>query len=233
MKTRSVKIIGYIGFITILATIALFFILTEKRELIDWSSFCSILAVELILMLGLIILESKSGNRGVLLLRSGIYSVLGLYTFISIVVSILFMFTFREGTKYLIAIQIVLLAIVLITIVLIYFSSEHVGEANASTLNSISRMQELLNKVIILQSTYENDPISAKLNKLYEAIRYCDVSANVATDETIALKLSELQLILENGAVEQSETADKLIDNMLILMKQRATEMSSIKSGGI
>lgn len=233
MKTRNGNAIVIINFIVIVVTIALFFVLTEKRVLIDWLGISFILAVELILMISLMFLESASGHQIAIMFQSGMYSTIGVYTVFSIAASLLFMFLFRDGAKYLIAIQIILLAIILIIIVLIYISSGHVGESTTATLSSINKMQELMNKVVILQNTYENKVVGTKLNMVYEAIRYCDVSTTVATDDIIATKLEELKLLLDSATKEKSETVEKLVVNILALIKQRNNEVSMMKAGGI
>lgn len=233
MKSRSKNVIMLVGFILIAATIALFFILTENRLLIDWLCFSFMLIAELILTASLLTMESIGKTTAGIMLRSGIYSTVVIYTMISIIVSIISMLFFREEAKFFVAIQIVLMVITAIILELMYISSVHIADLNTSTVQSVNKMQELLNKVITLQSENCNTRISVQLNKLYEAIRYCDVSETVVTDDIIANKIVELELLLGSELVDKIEAATKLIDYMLALMKQRAAEVSMLKAGGI
>ncbi len=233
MKTRNRNIICFICLILILVTIALFFMLTENRVLIDWLGFGFMIAAELILMIGLLFMQRERGDQELTVLFPGMYSAIGLYAVLSIIVSFLYMIFFRGGAKYLISIQIVLFAAYLIIIALIYNVSHHVGKANATTVYSVNKMQGLLNRVAILQNINRNGMLGQKLNKLYDAIRFCDVSATVATDEDIAAKLTELQILIESNTEEPIDAAVGLIDDIMVLIKQRALEMRIVKSGGI
>ncbi|SHK73129.1 hypothetical protein SAMN02745136_03201 [Anaerocolumna jejuensis DSM 15929] len=233
MKTRNRNVIGFISFILILITIALFFILTEKRVFIDWLGIGFIIAAELILMTGLLFIQRERGEQERTVLYAGMNSAIGLYTILSIIVSVLFMGLFREDAKYLLLIQIVLIAAYLITVVLIYNISIHVGKANASAVYSVNKMQELLNRIVMLRNINRNGALVQKLDKLYDAIRFSDVSATVKTDEIIAGKLTELQILIESDTEETAEAAGSLIDDVMVLIKQRAAELSIIKAGGI
>jgi hypothetical protein len=225
--------IGMISLILILTTIVLFFILPEKRVLIDWLGFAFIIASELILMSGLLFMQRGRENQKFIVLKAGMYSAIGSYTILSVIVSLLYMVVFRGGAKYLLSIQIVLFAAYLITIVLLYNFGLHVGKANEYVLDSVNKMQGLLNTVVVIQNINRNGTLVQKLNKLYDGIRFCDVSATVATDDMIAVKLTELQKLIESNAEESAEVAGSLIDDIMVLIKKRALEMSMIKAGGI
>ncbi|ABX44117.1 hypothetical protein [Lachnoclostridium phytofermentans] len=233
MKTQNRNMIGMISLILILTTIVLFFILTEKRVLIDWLGFAFIIAAELILMNGLLFMQRGRGNQKFIVLYPGMYSAIGFYTILSIAISILYMVVIRGGAKYLLSIQIVLFAAYLITILLLYNFSLHVGKVNEYVLDSVNKMQGLLNTVVVIQNINRNGTLVQKLNKLYDGIRFCDVSVTVATDDVIAVKLIELQQLIESNAEESAGAAGKLIDDIMVLIKKRAMEMSMIKAGGI
>lgn len=233
MKTLNRAITGLISIILILVSIALFFMLTEKRVLIDWLGFAFIIAAELIFMVSLLFLQSERGSRELTVLYPGVSSAGGVYTILVIIVSVIYMVFFREGAKYLLLVQIVLFAVYLIAIALIFNVSHHVGKANTAALNSVNKMQELLNRIVTLQNANRDGALGQKLNKLYDAIRFCDVSATVTTDEVIAAKLAELQILVEDKREESVEAAGALVDDIMVLVKQRATEMSILKSGGL
>lgn len=233
MKNQYRNMIGVVSLILMIATIALFFVLTEQRGRIDWLGISFIIVAELILMCGLLFLQRKRENQKLVLLYPGMYSAIGCYAFLSIFISILYMVLFREGAKYLVSIQIVLFAVYLITIVLLYNISLHVAKKNEAVLDSVKKMQELLNQVVIIQNINKNSALVQKLNRLYDGIRYCDVSATVATDDVLVKKLVELQKLIESDVKESMEAAGDLIDDIMVLLKKRNLEMNMSKAGGI
>lgn len=233
MKIRRLSIILLISAIVIAATIMLFFVLTGEREKIDWLGFGFLLTAELVMTIGLLLLEGMESQSTGVLLRAGIYSTLGLYAVISIVTSVLFILFFRVNGNYLTAIQIVLLALAMIVIIIIHFANAHVSESNEAVLQSAGRMQLLLSRVTVLQGRNEAAVLKPQLDKLYEALRYCDVSVAVPTDDLVAARLGELEMLIGNDREEQAENAARLINDILALMKQRSAEMSLVKAGGI
>ncbi|MDF2941306.1 MAG: hypothetical protein K0S01_164 [Herbinix sp.] len=233
MKTRNINAIEIIGFILILLTILLFGILPGQRTSLDWISICFVLAAEIEFILGFLFVQREAGHLEGTMLYSGAISIIALYSAISILVSILFMLVFREETRYLVAIQIILMSITAILLVLIYISSAHLAEKNNSSMQAVSGMQELLNKVTVLQSATSNSPYSSQLNALYEAIRYSDYSTIVPTDESVAGKITELELVLGSALEDKDGSIRNLVDSILVLMKQRAAEAASQKVGGI
>ncbi len=230
MKFRSGNAAVITSLILICITIVLFFILTENRVMIDWLGLGFILAAELIAAYSIHIVQIKGDQQQFTLL--GMYTVISLYTLISLGSSLLFLVFIRSGAKYLLTVQIILLVLYLIILAGMYKLGLHVDRTNAATQASINKMQELLNKVSMIQNLHGNGALRGKLDKLYDAIRYCDVSETVATDEIVSAKLTELQELASDGT-EKQEAAEQLIENILVLMKQRTVEMKTIKAGGI
>jgi hypothetical protein len=233
MKVRNVNAITIIGFIFIILTVLLFSILPEKRTFIDWIGICFILLAEIEFIVGFIFIQGAAGRFESTMLYSGAYSIITLYSVTSIVVSILFMLIFQNGIRILVSIQIALMAIIAILLILIFIGSSHLAVKNNSSMQAVSRMQELLNKVMVLQSTTSNSPYSSQLNTLYEAIRYCDNSATVSVDSSVADKITELELVLSSEQEDMGTTVKNLVDNILVLMKQRAADVAVQKAGGI
>ncbi len=233
MKARNKTAVLMIGFILIVITLLLFYLLPEERQFIDWVGIGFIVLAEIVFSCSFIIIEKAAIKSEGTLLRSGGYSIISLYSFAALVISLLYMWLFREGIKYLLAIQLVLVAIAAILLILVVMSATHIAEKNKETLQAVSTMQVLLNKVIVLQNSEANKPYGQKLNLLYEAIRYCDNSASVPTDDLISSKISELEHMLESSLENKDDRVDETIDQILLFMKKRTTEVSSLKVGRI
>ncbi len=233
MKNRIVKATEIIGLVLIVVTIAQFFLLTNKKELIDWICIGLILLAELIMITAVLYIEKKLVVRNAIMFRTGMYIVIGGFTGASILTSILFQVLFRDALRYLFAIQLILIAIFAIIMVVVYHSSLYIGNMNSSTKQSISKMNALLNKVELIQSVHGNGKLKLALNQLSDAVRFCDVSTTVAIDETIGDRLVELHSMIEVNSEAQLEATKKLIQDIMLLVKQRSQEVKLLKVGGV
>ncbi len=233
MKSRIVKATEIIGLVLIAVTIAQFFLLTNTKELIDWICIGLILLAEVIMITAVLYIESKLVFRNAIMFRTGMYIVIGVFTGASILTSILFQVLFRDGLRYLFAIQLILVAIFAIIMVVVYHSSLYIGNVNSSTKQSIHQMNALLSKVELIQSIHGNGKLKSELSQLSEAVRFCDVSTTVATDDTIGARLVELHSMIEGNGEAQLEATKKLIQDIMLLVKQRSQEVKLLKVGGI
>lgn len=233
MKNRIVKATEIIGLVLIVVTIAQFFLLTRNKELIDWISVGLILLAEVIMITSIIYIERKLALKNAIMFRTGMYIVIGGFTGASILTSILFQILFRDAVRYLFAIQLILVAIFVIIMVVVYHSSLYTGNINSSTKQAINKMNTLLSKVELIQSIHGNGQLKYELGQLNDAVRFCDVSTTVATDETIGARLVELHSMIDGTEEAQLEVTKKLIQDIMLLVKQRSQEVKLLKVGGV
>lgn len=222
-----------IGIILVVVTLALFFMLSENRITMDWLCLSFILFSEIIVIISILMIEGAEARHTGVLLRAGGYSTIALYSVISISLSIIFLLILREEIKFFVTLQMILLVIAAIILLLIYISSSHVNAKNMDIMMSAIQMQEISNRVAALQSSAHNKVYELQLNKLYDAIRYCDVSASTSIDNQVANKIAELELLLNSELADKLEAVNTLTDDILVLMKQRSLELSRMKAGGM
>ena len=133
--TKNRTTIMIIFAIVVIATVFLFFIITSKIEAVDWIGVMFILIAEVSFFCGLISIENHSSA---LMLRSGIYSVISIYSLTAIIVSVIFMLWFRESIITFISLQVAIIAITLILVVMFISFSMSAAKKNKEVLNQPS-----------------------------------------------------------------------------------------------
>ena len=229
---RRNKTTALIGILVFLVTIFLFFILTEDTTIVSWVSLIFIIVAEIGLFGGLIIADILADKSAGVMMRSGINGVLSIYAIVSIITSIVFMINANDTVKALITIQIVIAAVSAILIILITSISKSVGENSKNVFKSVNKIQELTNKAAILQDNTKYSAYKKQLEKVLEAIKYCDNATTVETDDIVSDKIAELERILLEESDNKDDQVTNIVDTILLLMKQRAAGVKNIKSGG-
>ncbi len=233
MSIRRNKITAVIGAIIVSVTLVVFFMITENREKIDWTGLIFILAAEIGLFGGLIGADIEAGRSSSLMLRSGAYSVLGIYAVTATSLSILFMSvsSLREHIKLFVAAQIILIAVAAAILLLLIASSRSVSEKHSAAEQSVSKMQAFIGRVLAMKEDPKNSAYAASLSEIYETMKYSDASASLTGDDMISQKIAELETLLSSEADGKGEKASSIMDDILSLLKQRSAEMKISKHG--
>lgn len=232
MKSSRTVPTAIIGVLTIFLTLLLFFTVVSERHAIQWIGITFIILAEIITAVGFIFVDEYARSTSGVFLRAGINSLLIIYLVITAAVSIFFIAGYYDRLKWLVTIDISLIAVAAAIMVPIFASSKSLDVENSATLSSVAMMKQFTNSVMLLRNDATNRKYAALLDKIYDAVRYSDYSVSVASDIQIAAKLKELEQVL--GTEEKRDERVEVITNeILLLAKKRASEASAIKSGAI
>lgn len=232
MTNGFVRLMSIIGTVAITVTLILFYLLIPERATLDWLSLSFLLAAEIIFLVGTILIHVQDGRSGVTVLRAGGQAVLAVGATLMAIVSLLFLSVLSSGeAKHFLAVQTVLLASIVISILVMAARSATMQDH--LTLQSVSRMRGLIDKVTLLQEDANNAAYAPLLYSVSEALRYTDVSTTVTTDDVIAQKLMELEQVLRSSSKTKDEKISQLVEAILLAIKTRSAEVRTNKVGGI
>lgn len=232
MTNGFVRLMSIIGTVAITVTLILFYLLIPERATLDWLSLSFLLAAEIIFFVGTILIHVQDGRSGVTVLRAGGQAVLAVGATLMAIVSLLFLSVLSSGeAKHFLAVQTVLLASIVISILVMAARSATMQDH--LTLQSVSRMRGLIDKVTLLQEDANNAAYAPLLYSVSEALRYTDVSTTVTTDDVIAQKLMELEQVLRSSSKTKDEKISQLVEAILLAIKTRSAEVRTNKVGGI
>ena len=220
----------------------IFFVLTFLICIInikDWSgitilAFLFMLWSEFIFFGGLDFIEKIAENSSQIIIRSGFGSTVGIYSFSSFFISLIFMLFFKHQFKIFITIQLTLLGIAAILSIVFIVIGKNVKDNDDSYLNARSEIEGYIDSLNELKIKYPNSEYAAIFGKLAEDLRFTDTSAIVNSDKEIASAISELQIELMKDSENQSkEKMDTICANLNSLIGKRKIEVNATKRGGI
>ncbi len=232
-SNRRTYTIAFVGIITVVLTIFIFFMATSEWVDIKWLGLMFTLLAECTLFGGMLLIEKTTNLSFGLLLRSGVYSLLTIYFVLATACSVVFMNMDRNHTKLFITIQVIIIGMVAIMLLLIVAWGKKVAEQNDETQTAVSKLQGLADRVLILQQNVRYAAYAPGLTKAYEGIRYCDNSIVVPTDNIIANQVMQLEAVLEQAEQNGDKQVLTIVDQIILLTKQRAAEAKRFKMGGI
>jgi len=206
--------------------------LTDQISTVEWGGLIFIILAEIGLFGGEIIICTLSSKTAGVMLSSGVYGILSIYSIVSVIISLLFMVVIKDNIKGLVIVQISVIAITAILLLITTSTSKSVGNSDKKTLESVMKMKDLADKVIILHNNTKHSTYEGQLEKISEAIKYCDNATTVATDDIVNEKIAELELALLSDWDNKDEKVMEIVDTILLHMKQRAVVVKKIKTGG-
>ena len=209
--TDKIVKISISGVITILATIAAFFILFPPSQYRAGSvlGYFFIILTEVLFFLGLIIIEKIVETTEQLMIRGGVGSVLCLGAVLSIIISLIWIYSRFSSARSFVSIQIVLMLIAMLLSVLIYFSSVSVWKSNTKLMQEVNTVQDMKCELESIKKKYcEYEAPFVKyadeLQCAIEELKYSDTSKVVQEDTVLMDKIIMLKLELEiEPAVEE------------------------------
>jgi len=182
---------------------------------------------------GFIVIDNYGQRSSGVMIRGGAYSLLWFYFMAAAAVSMGFLTGFSDSVKWLVTIQLVIMAFAAVIMVPLIASSKSVYEKKRLTLQSAAMLKQLGDLVMLLKSDAKNDKYSLRLEKVYDAIKYCDNSSYVPSDDLIAVRINELEEILGTESGDKDERVRAKTDEILLLTRKRAAEVSNLKKGVI
>lgn len=232
MNRRS-KLIFKIAIICIVITIGLFFLLISDRNIAQWVGFVTLLVAEILMFGGMICLEQPADNSSQIILRTVNEFSIIVFPAISIIVSFICIAIKPMNLKLFAGVQILLLAAMVILYLIGGHVASYVKESNTNLLAAESRILNIKDTLIQFSMDKSNSEYKVLLEKVAEEIRFSDTSTTVPADDGIKDSLTKLELaLLKDGDNKKAEVTD-ILENMLLLVKKRKTEVKNTKSGGV
>jgi len=231
LNRRNTTIIS--GAIIIIITILTFILTIKDWARINWLGLFFVLLAEITLIGGLLLIDIIAKSSFGLMLRGAAYGVLGGYSVFSIIISVIFMSLLQSHIRFYVLIQLFAIAFTVILLLILIGTSKSIYANNQKVLQSLSKIQNISNQVKLLHKNIANKVYSSPLEKLYEAILYCDSSTTVSTDDDVIDKIKELELALASENEDKDSKVIEIVDCILLLMNKRAAEIKEVKAGAI
>lgn len=225
--------ISICGIVTFIATIIL-----SEMGIDDWSgltkwAYYTILGSEIIFFSGLLWAEYISQKTEQIITRVALYLLLSTYTFINIVVAIIFILFYKNENTSFINIEVIINALLFTAIVVFLTASKSIYKSNQKTMSNLNNVTAIIERLDKLATVDKCLAYRPTLNKLSEDLRFSDVSSPVWEDSEINKTIS----VIEIEVMKNSDTSDKTIKEALVnlnsLIAQKSIAISLSKKGNI
>lgn len=233
-KVRTIVNLG-IGSIVILVTLVVFFLgyTDTLKETIDWLGLIFVLISEIAFFSGNTIFLLKKYTSSQMLLISGIISALLICCIATIVLSVFSRSIFQHNTSGFVTTQIFILAVALSISIALYAAVINVKEHDTKLMNSRLIMNECEKLAFSLKFNSDFSEYSSLLNKIYEEIKYSDKTKSIKKEQNIYNKIEELKNFLSNNENNQkTEYITKMVDEIILLIKERNLSVIKMNKGG-
>lgn len=233
-KVRTLANIG-IGLIVFIITLVVFFLgyTSYVKEAVDWLALTFVLISEIALFGGITVILIRKNTSSQMLIMSGIISTLFIYWIAATVLSIFSRNIFNGSVRGFATTQIIILAIALIISISLYAAAINVKENDAKLKASRLIMRECENLAFSLKSNVNFNAYSSMLSKIYEEVKYSDKTRSVDKDQNIYSKIEELRaLLLNNESESKVQDISKMVDEIVLLIKERNASILQLNQGG-
>lgn len=227
------KVISIVGILTVLATIVLFFTVVKDRIFITWLGFSFILVAEIILFKGLILIENYAAKTSQIVWRAGGGFVVIAYALLSILISIIYMISVKNSVVRFISFQIFLIIIAAAAMIICFTAANKVKRGSDKVMNSVNELNRIINKIDLLRKNNKGSKYSKLLDKLYDELRYSDISTYVTKDNDLEEEVNKLEIMLMKQEKMENDDIIDMINEMLIMINDRKIEVKNEKFGGV
>ena len=230
-KSKKNSVTSIVVIIVLLLTAAVYLLLPYNKEKTDAIVFFCIIVAEILSYINLLFYNRVSDRRK-LALAAGGYTITAIYFVCSAATAFLFGIYYRNAILTYEILVSVLTAFFIIASVLIYLGGRKAAEENREIESACSFFKNLEYKAESLYADAKNEKAAKELQRIQDAIKSCDQSKRVETDCIINQSMDVLRALLE-APEPDTEKVTKLSGKIICLIKQRNTEVSQLKMGGI
>lgn len=232
MRKLKKNLISTFSFLLLIAlTVAIYYLLPYEKSLMDKITLFGVVVSEVITLLGTLFYNTVSGKKK-LTMTAGGYTILFGYQVLVIVLSMLFAFYYRNAIATYKIIVVCLTGVFLISSALVYFFGKKVSDKADTVDNACHFFKTLEYKTESLKSIDCEKIIYGELKKIDDAVRSCDQSVCVDTDNLID---KNIIVLLEQLNLKERNN-DKILEiceKTMCLIKQRNAEVRGLKIGGV
>ncbi|WP_097025639.1 hypothetical protein [Clostridium peptidivorans] len=158
-------------------------------------------------------------------LRSSVITAVVLYLFSTIVLALVFVNFLMVFLTLYIIINVVLMGITGIVVVNLNNFADHINKIDNKTLAVEDIMIECESRIQSYLNDSEYSEYNEQLNKIYEDIKYSDISSECGMEGSLLQKIE--------GISENKEDLSEYLKEISFLIKERNIKMKSIKKGSI
>lgn len=222
---------GAITLIIIALSYAVYLIIPIEKEQHDHIILITVIAIEVICFFNLLLFNGVSGKKR-MVLTSGGYTLTLIYFLLTAVVSLIFTFYYRYAqSAYLLMIS-VMTALFLIAVISMCVFGKRVSEQANNVVDSSQKFKNIEYKVKRICLDQGNSEYADLSEKLCDAIKSCDQSTYIATDDHISNLLDRLVTTLDSDENNKNAILE-IYDKLFMLISQRNIEVGNLKMGGI
>lgn len=232
MNWKTKVFIGIGALVAFIACI-LFFALTDSQTSSQWIGLFVLLFSICIIISFIILLRFLTKRLQSKIVFGGVLFAIILYAVVSLVISIIFMSGLINSLAVLLVSHVILLAFTGIAILLVISTAKWFSEKDSKILQAVSVVKQIQDSISLLMIDERNEMFSNQLNKIFEAIRYCDNATYTQSDDTIKEKIVELKAALNSDIEDRNNNVTKILNEILILTEARKLEAQKSKSGGL
>ena len=214
-----------VGVLVLLITLVSFFMTTPQSTSADRLGLFFLVLAEVLFFGGLIGVDFLAQKTGTLV-RSGGYTVLGLYLLGALVLSLIMICANLESVTLLATFQIILPCAAAILLVLLVTAGGHRAAADQPVQRASAALGALAGRVQLLSADPDCAPL---LNQVWEALRYSDTSTALPIEREIEKKVEELEAL--STAEDRQEQFCSCCQQLLALLNRRTAELKQLKSG--
>lgn len=232
MKLYKKNLLSALTFALIIAvSVIIHVLLTLEKEPFDKMIIQCVVFSELLSFLNVLVYNTVSSQKK-LSLAAGGYSSSVVYVVLTVAISILFSIYYRNAEKTYIILLTVITAVFIVASILIYIIGKSTASNAAKVEKSSATFKKLEYLIESICSENENPAYSATFVKVLEAIKSCDQSSYVDTDDEIYQCLEQLKVQICTNSQRETKI-EASCEKIFALIKQRTAEVSGLKLGGV
>lgn len=190
-----------------------------------------VVSSEVLSFLNLLVYNAVSSKKKLSLVAGG-YTSSVVYVGLSVIVSVLFTIYYRHAEKTYLILMTVITSVFVIASILIYIIGKSTASNTAKVEKSSAAYKEFEYIIESICRDNENPAYSTIFEKLSEAIKSCDQSSYVETDDEIHMRLQQLKDQINSCNCDEKKVK-AISEKIFALIKQRTSEVSGLKLGGI
>lgn len=231
--SRRNKTIVAVGLIVLMATVIIATLCIDDWSGITGWAFGTMLWSEIAFFGGLMFVEWIAEKSEQIITRSTLYTLLSLYAFINIFISILYISAFKEATTSFVIIQVILFAVTAITILVSLTVSRSVYLSNAKTMGAANNAEALIERLNKLALSPACEKYAPAIEKLSNDLRFTDISESVPEYAEISDTISSIELASIDESENASEAVSKAFIRLNSLIAKRSLSVGATKKGKI
>ena len=210
---------------------AVYLIIPIEKEQHDQIILITMLAIEILCFINLLLFNCVADKKRIVLVSGG-YTLTLIHFLLTAVVSLVFTFYYRYAqSAYLLMIS-VISALFLIAVISMCVFGKRVSEQANSVVDSSQKFKNIEYKVKRICLDQENSEYSDLSEKLCDAIKSCDQSTYIATDDHISDLIDGLVTTFDSDKNNKNAILE-IYDKLFALINQRNIEVGNLKMGGI